>query len=287
MRPRPVIVILAIMISSVMGEASVAQSRRSYGQPQRHPAQSRQSRPDLRKEMAKLRFGKSSEKISAARALGDMGAAARSALPYLERLLKDDTTVCTQTFYRDSPLVLDSWATVSSEAYKAIRKIILDCKLKGLSYYSPPRTGGQKVDLGESMTLMQRAAQEQAALVQRAAEEHEALIAALESPSEDVRRTAALALAKLGDRRAATSLIEALRDKDADVLLRYEAIQGFCKLKDDRAIAVLIEVLEDENVGIRNAAASALMRITGQNFGQDRAKWEEWAEDHRRQASSG
>lgn len=47
-------------------------------------------------------------------------------------------------------------------------------------------------------------------------------------------------------------------------------------LKDPSTVEALISVLEDEDEYIRKNAAEALERITGQQFGEDRAKWQDW-----------
>lgn len=109
----------------------------------------------------------------------------------------------------------------------------------------------------------------------------EPLIVDLEGGNRSRRYEAALDLSRLGDERAVEPLVEALEDQDNDELLRYKAMRALGGLRDRRAIAPLIEVLGDKNAGIRSTAASELMRITGQSFGEDRAKWEEWLRTER------
>ena len=71
-----------------------------------------------------------------------------------------------------------------------------------------------------------------------------------------VRRTAAQALAKLGDARAVEPLIRALADKESGV--RRAAAQALGALKDARAVEPLIRALADKESGVRDKAAEAL-----------------------------
>jgi len=47
------------------------------------------------------------------------------------------------------------------------------------------------------------------------------------------------------------------------------------------AIAILIQSLRSENDGVRRTAAEQLAHLTGQSFGEDRARWEAWWRENR------
>ena len=84
----------------------------------------------------------------------------------------------------------------------------------------------------------------------------ESLRAALQDEEADVRRAAAMALARLGDEVAVDALIGALVDPDPGV--RRDAIYGLGDIEDPRSVQPLIGLLGDTDADIRRAAAWAL-----------------------------
>jgi len=74
-----------------------------------------------------------------------------------------------------------------------------------------------------------------------------------------VRRAIVTALGELGDARALTPLVSALRDDQGRV--RQEAARALGKLGDVRAVDPLIAALADERAFVRAAAAEALDRL--------------------------
>jgi HEAT repeat protein len=85
----------------------------------------------------------------------------------------------------------------------------------------------------------------------------DALVGALDDPSWDVRRTAALALGRLGDQRATGRLLLALRD-NSDPWLRQDAALALGQIGDLSAISLLRDALFDDAPRVREAAAEAL-----------------------------
>ena len=81
-------------------------------------------------------------------------------------------------------------------------------------------------------------------------------IKALSDDDFDVRRHAAEALGKLGDKRAVDPLINALSDDDFWV--RLSAAEALGRLGDTRAVDPLIKMLSDDYSGVRRDAAEAL-----------------------------
>jgi len=69
-------------------------------------------------------------------------------------------------------------------------------------------------------------------------------------------------------------LLEAL--KSGDPLLQKEAADSLGKLGDRRAIGPLLEALASGSKEVQADCASALQKITGQKFGGDLSKWQEW-----------
>jgi len=91
------------------------------------------------------------------------------------------------------------------------------------------------------------------------------LIGALSADDPLVRRQAADALGRIGDRRAVEPLIEALKDRDS--LVRGHAVEALGRIKDPRAMAPLVAVLNDKEQPshVRMSAAEALGAIGDPN----------------------
>ena len=86
-----------------------------------------------------------------------------------------------------------------------------------------------------------------------------ALIKALKDGYWQVRTAAAAALGKIGDKSAVPALIEALKDKDSDV--RTAAAEALGTIGDTRAVPALIEALKDWRSVSTAAAAAALKKM--------------------------
>jgi len=101
----------------------------------------------------------------------------------------------------------------------------------------------------------------------------ERLVRALDSRDVNWQRGATVALGAVG---AVEPLTEALKKPDAEV--RRLAAVVLMHLKDPRTLNALIDALKDESEAVRLYAAEALKAITGQDFGQDHARWAAWRE---------
>ena len=82
------------------------------------------------------------------------------------------------------------------------------------------------------------------------------LLADLGATTPRVRRRAAEALARLGDRRAAPALAQGMRDRAWEV--RLACLEALLQLSTDGLAAVLARATRDGNPRIRMAAAAAL-----------------------------
>jgi hypothetical protein len=85
-------------------------------------------------------------------------------------------------------------------------------------------------------------------------------------------------LGDFGDKNATKLLIDLLSHKEATV--RWEAAYSLGKIKDPRSVNALIVSLKDDNQTVVTHAASALKRITNQDFGRDVNKWLKWWEEN-------
>jgi tetratricopeptide (TPR) repeat protein len=114
-----------------------------------------------------------------------------------------------------------------------------------------------------------------------------ALVSALLDPIDGVRRTARdqlLALPGWDTRALAKKQVPALLPllEDEEPTLRARAADALGATRDRRATAPLIGALDDGDAAVRDAAAAALRRITGRDFGSDSSAWRGWWEGGRR-----
>jgi hypothetical protein len=103
------------------------------------------------------------------------------------------------------------------------------------------------------------------------------LILALKDEDGVVRINATIALGGIRDSRSVKPLIAALRDEQWRV--RMYASRSLGALVDTGAVDPLIDALNDKVPRVAAAAAEALKRITGEEFGLDPEKWRRWRED--------
>jgi HEAT repeat protein len=95
------------------------------------------------------------------------------------------------------------------------------------------------------------------ALIQIGTPSVEPLIASMKEDDNRIRRGAAHALCKIGNRRAVGPLIEALKDENLEV--RKNAAQALGEIQDPVAVVPLIAALEES--ALFASAAEALLRI--------------------------
>ncbi len=82
------------------------------------------------------------------------------------------------------------------------------------------------------------------------------IVKSLQDNAVNVRKTAAEALGKIGDKRAFEPLIGALKDNSADV--RDQAAWALAHIRNKKAIKSLIGALNDSDANVRGSAALAL-----------------------------
>jgi hypothetical protein len=109
-----------------------------------------------------------------------------------------------------------------------------------------------------------------------------ALAQALGDADEDVREAAAKALEAIGPQavEAVPALIQALKDRSSSVRCAAARALGAIGPGAMEAVPALIQALGDESYTMRQAAAEALRAITGQDFGEDAERWQQWWETH-------
>jgi hypothetical protein len=99
------------------------------------------------------------------------------------------------------------------------------------------------------------------------------VLAELKSENPMTRGTAAHALGCLGSVEAVDTLVQSGM-ADSDERVRRNACRALGRIGDKRAVPPLIAALADPES--KDAAASALTIISGQDFGADQAKWQAW-----------
>lgn len=101
------------------------------------------------------------------------------------------------------------------------------------------------------------------------------LVAALKDEDEHVRWEACVALGFVADPATVPDLIKVLgNDPSADC--RREAAKSLGTMRQPAGIEALISALADRDEGVRKKSYKALLPLTGQDFGMEREKWEEW-----------
>ena len=81
------------------------------------------------------------------------------------------------------------------------------------------------------------------------------------------------------DQRATPALRAVLHDKDA--LTRTQVIQAIGIMYefgegDLAVVGDILAMLGDKEKKVREQAASSLRQLTGEDFGEDRAGWQQW-----------
>jgi len=108
-----------------------------------------------------------------------------------------------------------------------------------------------------------------------------ALARALEDEYSLVREAAAEALGGIGPQAVeiVPALIEALADSGYRV--RAAAADALGKIGPQalQAVPALIQALRDENDDVSNAAAQSLRTLSGQDYGRDVDRWQQWWEE--------
>lgn len=69
---------------------------------------------------------------------------------------------------------------------------------------------------------------------------------------------------------------------ETDRWVKVQIIQALEKIKNDAAIPLLIQALNDNDDQVRSRSSTALTTITGQPFGEDAEKWDNWYKSARR-----
>jgi hypothetical protein len=114
----------------------------------------------------------------------------------------------------------------------------------------------------------------------QAKDEVQRLIDELKDPSWQMRWYAASALGEMKEPRAVEPLIGVLKN-DKQGYVRAMAAWALGEIKDRRAVEPLIDGIMDESDDVKKASPLALKGITGQDLGQDPAKWREWWEKNK------
>ena len=234
--------------------------------PNADPVPARSADATIEDLIGELRSPDPATRASAAQRLGEMGAAAVSAVPSLIVLLSDQTEA-------DEGFSVGEWAGL---ALGKIGGPAVDALLNALSDRDPHLRNAAIQGLG--LTDDVRASAPLRAALHDPSDRirgHAALslghrndtaamgdlLSLLESdPSSRVRMDAAMALGLMKARPAVDGLIAALRDSDAAV--RKYAVHALDSIHDSRAVPPLIALLRDEAIPVRVTAADVLGSFT-------------------------
>jgi len=257
--------ILSTIIAVFLVVLSVSMAIQSYAQ---DPSVS----DDVKRQIEYLRKGSSKQKIETSRKLGQMGADAVPAVPYLIELL--GTSLKYKNFWNrlwnTVTIFGNTGDSVALESRQALIRIgnpaVGQLSTALLNHPKPAVRRNVAIVLGEIRDVTSV----------------ESLTTAFQKDTEDrVRVVAATALGKMAEKwssdllsDAATALTGALRDNNQDV--RQKAAWALGKIKAMKAVPALIEAMQI--YGKDSNAGAALIAITGQRLGDDPEKWLEWWE---------
>jgi len=195
--------------------------------------------PDVRRQVAALYSKDSGKVIEAAEKLGEMGARAAPAIPFLISLLRYHGLECFQAG-AEKVCVFDVSADMASEALAKI----------GTPSIEPLRAalGSQDEDVRRWVSITLARINDPVAT--------EILMSTIRNPSSPARKEVARGLGYSTAPRAVEVLATALKDQDPQ--FRHSVANGLGKSNDLRAVEPLLLALRDENADVRSAAAGGL-----------------------------
>jgi HEAT repeat protein len=107
------------------------------------------------------------------------------------------------------------------------------------------------------------------------------LWSALSSSRPAIREAAAQALAVLADAPLVTRLDRLAADPDTEAAIRQTALWTLGRCGTRQAARVLLDHLKDDSEILRRAAVAALRDLSGQDYGLDAARWQNWWDRHK------
>jgi HEAT repeat protein len=228
---------------------------------------------ELRDLIETLYFVNAERRVEAMMELAKLGPKAAPAAPFLIGLLRDDASLVGMKPEYAKELIQEDIYVLSGGGKIYFPGAEQSAAENALARIGVAAIGSLKSALKDPAGSIRSGAITALALMQAPAAV-EVLLAALKDPKFGDRAKAAASIGYAKDARVLEILLGMARDRDAAV--REGAARGLGRRKDPKGIGVLVPALKDENKGVREAAASALQKITGQEFGDDAAKWEEW-----------
>ena len=195
----------------------------------------REGGAQVKKEIRFLRGASADQRAAAAKALGELGAQAKTAIPALRLALADgDATV-----RENAAEALGGIGAADERTLTSLRRLFSD---------PDPYVAGKAI----------------AALAGIGPPAVDGLARALSDNDDEVRRCAAIALGKIAPHgaQAIPSLAAALKDKNADVRWCAAAALGNFREAAAMAAPALLGLLYDDDRDVRWAAHAALSRIT-------------------------
>jgi HEAT repeat protein len=226
---------------------------------------------DVANQIKNLQSKKPYKRVKAANALGDMGYRAAPAVPYLIKALGDTKKGKSLGNKMLSVVFLGgSGRSVSTAARNSLVRIgapSVDPLIGALKDHNPRIRYNAALAFG---SLAREGIKALSAVP--------LLIEALHDEDPKVRNFAARSLGDIEDQQAVEPLIHALQDEDMGV--RRDAAGALGKLKDQRAVWPLLDMLKERKPNYQ-FASEALQKITGQRFGDDLLKWQEYCVENK------
>lgn len=200
---------------------------------------------ELREQIIRLHHPEAAERAAAATQLAKMGRGATPAVPYLIRLLGDDTPVQLSR-YLGGGFHSSSETTPADEASRALAKI------------GDPAANALILALKDSQPEVRRLAAKALGQIGDI-NAVEFLLALLEDPDQGIRATAALALGNYRHPKAVQKIIQAFPSASASA--RADMVYALSHINDITAVPFLMEQAKDSDPDVRAAVMLALGKL--------------------------
>ncbi|MDX9974025.1 MAG: HEAT repeat domain-containing protein [FCB group bacterium] len=103
------------------------------------------------------------------------------------------------------------------------------------------------------------------------------LVDLLQHADPDVRYAAVTGLGRIGGPEAVQALMEVVTTAGEErTYVRQAAVTVLARIGGGNAVPVLIRAMAPPNMGVRDAAAAELRRLTGMDLGSEPELWEQW-----------
>lgn len=252
------------------------------------------TRSEVRAEIEKLYSSNEVVRAKAAQSLGSKGKGGVPAIPFLIQMLADDTQVTVENvellsgfetekreegYQRKQRVTGYGQTTPGAEAMEALFRINGSALIPLLVAMCDDQDPAFRQKAEVLLEIQERKSQTKEALM-------DVLREALKDKRSCVRAYAVEGIGRIGGMWAKADLVLCLNDSDptirAKAAIAFGEAAGRYSSFRFNFVEPLISALEkDVDSNVRQEAANALEKITGERYGEDPLKWQEWWEKNK------